>query len=531
MAVVIALVAVIGCDGDSGSSNPTPPDLGTGNQERWYGVILIDEVFELQFSDSSPAGSQSSLYRNVYNTSLRVAPEGTRTATTDADSFTFVEDRSDQNDCKYVGSNRIEGSTEGFIRPFPETGYFNVVVDADGNYRIDEPASTIEVPGGGEATARTDISGCEGAYSTETTSVSPGLASVNLPFDKVTGKVDASGRLALGSADFVDERFPQSRFSMEWVLKREKDVVAVAGGPYTVPRADKVKLDGSKSRGDIEKYTWTLTPAGECKSMGTANAGAIEIGKSVTREGKTTEFGVLCRTRAKLHVEGRGKSDDDLTTISAAPRQWTTKTERSKSDELMATGEVGTNRCAVEKKVTGHLIHHADPVTFEGDGYVIGKIEDDGPFSGVHYIASSSLKVTREEVVNSKYRPGGEIYDQNIDNDKELTELLAPAADAHEKAHTDLLFGWLASHKGRQEPARRIEKLASPDPAQLAEHANLSLREDDGALCKATRHELVFNVLKMNPAFARGGTIYFGSSQTTVANVWQLGADDVLCSK
>jgi len=115
---------------------------------------------------------------------------------------------------------------------------------------------------------------------------------------------------------------------------------ADAGGPYDVVRAGYVRLDGSKSIGDISTYRWTFRLASEPGGGGGGNPASAEQADdvqgdcSMTRgsqlapyagKAKVVRMQVLCPLLAKLTVtDPSGNTATDETKIDIEPRNWKT---------------------------------------------------------------------------------------------------------------------------------------------------------------------------------------------------------------
>lgn len=210
---------------------------------------------------------------------------------------------------------------------------------------------------------------------------------------------------------------------------------AEPGGPYTLPRADTVTLDGTHSvpsKGHhITSWEWQLTPEG-------TPAGCNGIGSAATMTGNTVSFVALCSVKVKLTVkDDAGKTDSSGTEVVVSPRPWKTEFVPAKnpvyehfSFTLPPVGFVfGYNRCTTHTKV--QTIDTADDHWYEPKGgnintsdyetgtFWLKQVTDQGPFAGVHYVSDKDFQIKRTIWLNNRLFKGtkgardGDVYELN----------------------------------------------------------------------------------------------------------------------
>jgi hypothetical protein len=207
------------------------------------------------------------------------------------------------------------------------------------------------------------------------------------------------------------------------------------GGPYTVRRAGKVKLDGSRSkpRPKIAKYIWRFRPIpGDCPE---------DVPSRTTRkEGRRTDVVGLCGLRATLTVVARdGDRDSESTTVSVLPRGpkgWRTPfAHREKSGDPRAPngppsatslgggnygfsifGGLNVSDCgapSASSEILCPLLGKGS--SWLGSGYELATVDDpNGPFDGYSYVASSQIRVKRAALINPTILPGSPFYKHNL---------------------------------------------------------------------------------------------------------------------
>jgi hypothetical protein len=302
---------------------------------------------------------------------------------------------------------------------------------------------------------------------------------------------------------------------------------ADAGGPYTVVRGGKVKLDGSRSRPKrrIRSYRWSFEPG----------AAGCEPRRNAEKQGVRASAVVLCNLRATLTVRDEdGESAEASTTITVRKRAWKTPVthvdDRRQTTPFAAPrvdvlgdgrGEFppvtfGANWCRpdhMRMEVGGPLHPHGRRLhgTWLRHGYTIEEVSDrGGPFDGRFYTASTELTLDREGVYNQWFLPGGghpagadaNWYAANRRRNVRVDEILA-AIGRHEGLGTRNLTG--SGHTQRLQEYVRSKR----DPSREIEHnvatSRRALQDDnDDAIDEIHREltEYAYDPLPVAGSFA-----------------------------
>lgn len=509
---VLCVLTFLACS--SSGSGPAPSNPASG---RWFGKLVVSSVFDGSNTLDLPGTVKVQQHYERAKTTITIADTGARHTATTVDFFDYQVSDIVQTCLHLHGTNRSEATATASS---DTGGYFALRTDGNGGYTSGEFASAVTTPpvtipsDNYLATTTCDVATTATSTGTETTSFAP-----NLPLDKIAGTLSNGNRTAAGQAHVDDGR--GTTYDLVWSLRRDAEIVAVVDD-QTVPRASRVTLDGSKSRGQITDYTWTILPLGAaCTAKVPVTGASLRVGKQVERNGPTYEFQTLCTTVAHLHVKGPAGEDDDVGVIWVSPRTWKTSSDRSQTtddQDNLDSGTFGSNRCSLEGgKPSGHEIHWTSDNQWSGSAFTTGQVTDDGPFQDAFYVASSNVQVDRIELINATvFGPNGAAYKATkAKSGQAIADLLVTQVRAHEAAHTDLLLEWLARNKDALDPARKVEPLASNDEAQLVDAANTSIREDNTQLCNATSHPFVFEKMQANPNNANP----LWTSETTICRV------------
>jgi hypothetical protein len=279
------------------------------------------------------------------------------------------------------------------------------------------------------------------------------------------------------------------------------------GGPYSVKRAGKVKLNGSRStpKKKIKEYRWKLKPiAADCPA-GTPL-------KATRKEGKKIKFVALCAVEATLTVIGKdGDRDSESATVNVVPRGpkgWRTPFEhrertgdpRTPKDAPSATsagggaygfsifGGLNVSDCGRNSDTSEILCPFADGGSWLGDGYKLDTVDDPkGPFDGYAYVKSSDLKVKRAALINPSIAPGSAFYEHNLQAGRDVAGFVA-AIRQHEglgngtprSGHSLIMKTILESPDG---DARRVaEALFAPSKNGAQKAVDKALRAIDKRL-------------------------------------------------
>ena len=528
--VGIVVLALAACDDDDGGGGYLPPGINPATTGRWYGRILISATSMPRPAPPAMPGFRQIIdHSESWTTTITIDETGKRETKGSWQVHDYQITDYDV-DCYH---DHVENMTNGTGDVSNENGsYLAVVEDGKGAYQTAERPlpltanAQLTVQSAGYTTT------CSGSTSAFSDNPAPTPLVTALPLHRIAGTLMPDG----SANSFLAFSEGGVNYVMYWSLKRDKEIVAKAGS-YNVTRAERVTLDPSASRGVINEYEWKVTPGPQCASMGSLNTDQTSsIGTEQTSREKNYAFPVLCPVKAELVVRGPAGEDRDIAWVNVRPREWKTSFERSETQELLDTNSAGQNRCAIGgANDSSHFVHHEGNLGFE-DAYTTSSIpEGDGPFGGVFYIASQSLQVKRLEVVNTAYlAPSGRVYTYNVDRgNAEVAEQLAAQARAHERAHSDLLAGWLTRVAGtRQEPARSIERIAAAGEEELQNLANDELFAADRKLCRATGHGFVHARLAANPAFAKSAQIFIpGLPDEPAKALSDFGTDTMPCEE
>ncbi|MGH7511421.1 MAG: hypothetical protein ACREOQ_00720 [Gemmatimonadales bacterium] len=276
-------------------------------------------------------------------------------------------------------------------------------------------------------------------------------------------------------------------------------------------RGARAMLDGSRSKGRIRTFKWTLTPQG---SSG-AKATTFE-----TRE-RTVQLVLLEDVKVDLEVSNGRKRSSTSGTAKVRPRQWATKFVQKRDDGVLegerlvsedavplAVNRFGQDACAVEGPGSGHGLHTTNPVTWKNDpgaGYMMQAVSDpDRPFDGYWYVKEQALIVERRALFNPDLMPGSPLFAQNAaKGTSEPFGRLVASTRAHEYMHGELMRRELA----RDDPATRIERLVEPGEDELATRADMEIRETETRLQEGEFHEQEVRSA-MQKQFSKGGTVW-----------------------
>jgi hypothetical protein len=254
------------------------------------------------------------------------------------------------------------------------------------------------------------------------------------------------------------------------------------GGPYTVKRAGKAKLDGSAStpKQKIEEYLWKFRPAG-------ADCPADLPSKSTKKVGRKTDVVALCGVEATLTVVAKdGERNSASTMVNVTPRGpkgWRTPFKhREKKDDPRAPKEApsataldegygfsifgGLNvsdcgRDSASSEILCPLLGNGN--SWLGSGYELAKVNDPkGPFDGYSYVSSSQIEVKRAALINPKILPGSDFYTHNLEAGNDVAGFVN-AIMQHEGLGND------TPRSGHSLIMRTILETAEGDPRRVAE--------------------------------------------------------------
>ncbi|MBS1886814.1 MAG: hypothetical protein JSU06_06465 [Actinobacteria bacterium] len=284
---------------------------------------------------------------------------------------------------------------------------------------------------------------------------------------------------------------------------------AVPGGPYSVRRAGKVKLDGSGStpKAKIEKYKWSFKPiAADCP--------AGVSGDAAHKEGKTTSIVALCGVKATLTVVAKnGERDTASTTVEVRPRggkTWRTPFSqrevkgdpRTPTNPPSATalgggefafslfGGLNVSDCGRESASAEILcpLLEKGSNSWLGSGYELDRVNDpNGPFDGDFYVVSPAITVKRAALINPSILPGSAFYQHNLAAGRDVAGFVKAVRE-----HEGLGNG--TPHSGHGGAMKEVLATPTGDPRRVIEQLFAASREKAKSLVDAAlrrvEHEL-----------------------------------------
>ena len=292
--------------------------------------------------------------------------------------------------------------------------------------------------------------------------------------------------------------YQDGSYSVNWNFTgtpRRGGLRAEPGGPYTVTRAGRIRLDGSGSRPrrEITDYIWRFrTSGGDCEN------GPVRTGQ---KQGRVVNVVALCDLRATLTVVDRdGDRDSKSTAVNVKPRHWRTpplahreKTgdPRTPRDPPSATalgggnfafsifGGLNVSDCGGSEGQILCPVQNGG--TWLGGGYELAQVNDPkGPFDGFSYVASSQITVKRAGLINPTILPGSTFYQHNQAAGRDVAGFVN-AIRQHEglgngtsrSGHSLIMKTILQSATG--DPRRVIEKLFAPGREGAKERVDKAL--------------------------------------------------------
>lgn len=274
-------------------------------------------------------------------------------------------------------------------------------------------------------------------------------------------------------------------------------------------RGARVTLDGSKSKKDITSYTWELAPGADCPT-GTKLAKTKLTGARVS-------FWLLCSLEATLTVSDGNDEDSTTIRVPVRPRPWSTPFSRraveggpgaptaaprascvSGSCVVSIDGGINLPDCPGSQQPGSKIICPllSGSSTWLDRGYALATLTDtNGPFNGFSYVADSTLRVKRLELINANLFPGGakerdgnNFYAFNKAKGADVDGFIM-AIRQHEglgapgkpqTGHSGIIQADLKAPHG--DPQRRIEKLIAPTAAELQKLADQTLEGLDTSI-------------------------------------------------
>ncbi len=400
-------------------------------------------------------------------------------------------------DLETVSESSSISTASGSTRRTIPNSWVEVQINEDGSYviplSIDMAIPTASLKTQTHTAGRSECPGTITSNSNSSVDLEAGLAGhAILP----EGKTDKPDGDRLDGSFSMTEQTAHGRYTISatWNLTRDRlpRVQAKPGGPYSVVRGARVRLDGSKSKGKIEKYVWLILPGEGCPAEFEATS----------LQGSIQEFPVLCSLQGFLVVNGDGDSDRQPFFVDVTPRKWKTDFSREGEDTfdekiLKVHLFLGKNRCAVESAEPNHFIHPgAVSGSWDTKGYTLSQVGE-GPFAGFWFVASETLRISRKTFINQRLLPpGGEVYKLNAATNLADMNLVIRQVRVHEKLHSDLAEERLKNGDPDFDPAVRIERLLGKDRKALAFDADFAVRDAETEIGKASAEQKVKDRLK-----------------------------------
>ncbi|KAI9015366.1 hypothetical protein DFJ74DRAFT_709312 [Hyaloraphidium curvatum] len=312
-------------------------------------------------------------------------------------------------------------------------------------------------------------------------------------------------------------------------------MTADAGGPYSCERGAVLRLDASRSRGDIGAYEWGFEaapperpPGPYDPEMDPPRADAKKTASSAGGASVVVCMDVMVRVTV-TSKSGDAKRSSEPVRIACIPR--TVKpADVSKTDEIKKANlplfpgqfDLGRNVCALDDGPVGkdeaqHYYHRPPGLQSWLDvGYRVQQVDDSvggpGPFHGFWLVwLPHTLPICRQRAVNRKLYPKDPegVYQHNEQRKQPRPPpkkgsdaphpyvcgmgRFAASVAAHEGKHTELIlesarreFARVEQRRGPVDPAGRIEGLCFADRAKLVTGADVEILYSDEEVGKAT---------------------------------------------
>jgi hypothetical protein len=276
-------------------------------------------------------------------------------------------------------------------------------------------------------------------------------------------------------------------------------------------RGSKAMLDGSRSKGRIKTFKWTLKPTG--------SSGAPPVTFETSE--RKVQLVLLEDVQVDLEVSDGKKKASTSGTAKVLARRWTTRFQQDRNDgaldgEKLVSPEVvpgaqnhfGQDACAFEGRDSAHGMHATHRGTWKGDasaGYTVVSVSDPKrPFDGYWYVKDQALIVRRRALFNPDLMRGSDLFAENASRGtSEAFARLVAASHDHEYMHGDLMRRELL----RDDPAKRIEPLVKHSEDELGTFADMEIRETETRMQQGNFHEQeVRDALKQK--YGKGGTVW-----------------------
>jgi hypothetical protein len=291
-------------------------------------------------------------------------------------------------------------------------------------------------------------------------------------------------------------------------------------------RGARATLDASRSRGRIRTFKWTLTP------QGASGARPVTVD---TRE-RTLQLVLLEDVKVDLEVSNGSRKSTATAIARVGARPWTTRFVQERADgplvgeQLVSQDSVpnaenwfGQDACAVEGRDSAHGLHATQRGTWKDDpaaGYTVEVVHDpDRPFDGYWYVKTQALIVHRRALLNPDLLPGSPLFAVNAARGTgEAFGRLAASTRAHEHMHGELMRRELL----RDDPAKRLERLAKSGEDALATFADMEIRDTETRILEGGFHEEEVR-RAMQRQFSKGGTVWVHNGRGGLAR-WTIAS-------
>jgi hypothetical protein len=341
------------------------------------------------------------------------------------------------------------------------------------------------------------------------------------------------------ASEYLTACTQSGRFVWKLTFEPKGGLTADAGGPYTVLRGRRLRLDGSRStpRGRIDSYRWTFeraAPSDPPPPLGPpVVAGLIPQARAAQdagcrpdhggKQGKAPTVLPLCTIKAKLTVRDGGETDSDTTTITVKPRDWQTPVKYLNPERYTRWGQpqhgspdgstFGLNvpGCDGAARTTrdSYFCPLPDGDTWHGEAYALDIVDDPkGPHDGHWYVKPRpKFEIRRRELVNAYLYAGAgvpagsrapkEFYAANRDAGFPIDDFIR-YVKKHEGAgqgvprsgHTQAIVDAIRGEPDANDPQRVIESVVEPSERAARREADKRLRGAGERVCLNTRDPL-----------------------------------------
>lgn len=367
---------------------------------------------------------------------------------------------------------------------------------------------------------------------------------------EIAGNANPSDNTLSGS--IVHHPDNKTELVVSWNLTRETPLVAVINARDKVKRVESITLDGSKSTGKIDTYSWQFLPGPECN--GIALDGQFEM------KGPKVQFKVLCGFDAILTVQNSHQLARQTFHVDVIPRagpEWKTSFKAERSPKPLSAEPLsslykhfGLTHCKLdnpgntdysrfkhdksipfEDRGTGHYLHlntKESPITQRGTGYWIDQVKDGGPFNSMWYVDRIDLRINLVEQINSDLvNKGSRFYKLNLEKNNEAAVLaLREAVEAHESMHSTMAKEEIQ----RTDPGEELEKFHYPVEILAQTYADQIISDANERLtARATDEKAVKERLRATGKFNKEITLWLpengSGKEQSMGPLWSIGDD------